>query len=284
MIRLLVLSAVFVCVLGCNKPNSAISNVSSADPRREHGDARPIEVKPSTEVIEDQARQKLANAQSLVLQWEAEERARFGNVSADNGSLELLHIDQFSPVVPWFIQNRSFQYGRASVQFDLRRAAYFAGVLQGLSTLYVGDLSASDGSTPSDAAGLRHPQGAHIDGFSADVAYPGIVEGSGVDYRQTTWILYSLFESTGVATIITAFREEILTIARELFNNNLIEEQALARFEIDVWQDSTLNHDSHFHINTTTRDGLLSSPSNSYYRCFTVFRGSYGTVWSRTSC
>jgi len=159
----------------------------------------------------------------------------------------------------------------------------------GMMSLRVGDMSASNGGTPTDSAGLRHPSGAHINGHFADLSYIGLSGNppstvSDLDVEGTAWVVHSLLESTAVVSILTAYKAVLVLKAREWHEADLISYEALTRFENDLWQDASLNHTGHMHVNTYTRDGLLTSPRNSYYRCFQATNGSWGTQWSPVSC
>jgi hypothetical protein len=259
------------------------------------GSSTEVERAPALDVPE-----RLAATSQRLGAWEAEERIRLVGLAGgraddtpvESGRLFQLPLDASSPLQLWHVDNRSHQYGRLTILFDVRRAALFASWMKaGRPPVLAADLSDSDGSTPSDAVGLRHPSGAHILGYSSDLSYIGLsTEVSppsrieDIDVDATTWLIYGLLQSTSVESILTAYRDAFVGKAQEWYDAGWISFEAITRFKNDLWQDSTLNHTGHLHVNTGQRDGLFASPRNDYYRCYRATTGSYGTIWSKASC
>lgn len=218
--------------------------------------------------------------------WDRAERARWGSPTTEDGALHALPLDGMAPVRT-AAEIRPYQYARRTVLFDVRRAAQFLKLIRpDLPPFLVGDMSMSDGSTPVDAWGLRHPAGAHVGGVSADLSYPGRTTAmpaslAELDIEAAAWMMYSLLQSPAIESVYTGYKEPLLAKAIEWRGVGLIGDEALTRFRNDLWQDTSLNHGSHLHINTASRPGLLLDPRNDFYRCFDATSGAYGTIWSR---
>jgi len=224
------------------------------------------------------------DADLKLYEWDSNERQRLSTYSLNLSGLMLLPVDALSPLTIWNESNRTHQYGQKATIFEIRRAAYFTALMAAdCSAVRAADISDSNGATPSDAAGLRHPVGAHLNGYSADLSYACFEKSSG-DYRGLAWTFYSLLESAYVASILTAYKSEALALITDWYNKGIVEYEAVVRFTNDLWQDTTLNHDYHMHVNSTTREGLFTDPSNSYYRCYSAQVTSVGTIWKRISC
>ncbi|MBC7693195.1 MAG: hypothetical protein H7222_15630 [Methylotenera sp.] len=236
-------------------------------------------------------------AQSFIAKWDDRERA----LNRSSGVLTLLPLDSNSPLIAWYPESREHQYGRRSILFDLRRAASFLAFMRpDLPALRAGDLSDSDGSTPSDRLGLRHPRGTHVQGYFADVSYPGFAQDPAthpeltpasldrVDLEGTAWVLYSLFESDSVETILTAYRAPLLALITEEYERGVVPYEGVARFQNNLMQDDSLNHGGHLHINTAEKSGLSGSPQGDVYRCRHAYpdhsQGVPTTVWLTHPC
>ena len=245
-------------------------------------------------------------ARSSIAKWDDQERAlsRSSGSSSlveSSDSLTLLPLDSNSPLIAWYPESRRHQYGRRSIQFDLRRAASFLAFMRpDLPALRAGDLSDSDGSTPSDRLGLRHPSGTHVHGYFADVSYPGFAQDPAahpeltpasldrVDLEGTAWVLYSLFESDSVETVLTAYRAPLLALITKEYEQGVVPYEVVARFQNNLMQDDSLNHGGHLHINTAEKSGLRGSPQGDVYQCHRAYSDHSQsvpmTVWSRHPC
>ncbi|OFZ19694.1 MAG: hypothetical protein A2X94_16700 [Bdellovibrionales bacterium GWB1_55_8] len=224
-----------------------------------------------------------------ILSWDVAERLRLGAVAPN--ALVLFPFDSNSPVLGWYPENRIYQYGQKFLVFDVRRAAtYLELVYPAAAAPLLGDLSQQDGATPADAAGLRHPAGSHVSGLSVDLSYLGRdgirapVTLEDLDVDANAWFLYALFESASVGTIITAYKDAFVSRAEDWYAAGLISFEALIRFRNDLWQDATLNHWGHMHVNSSNRAGIYSDTSQSLYRCYRATSGSYGVIWARVGC
>lgn len=269
----------------------------SADPTTHSSEfpSAPVpEPTPTETVIRDQPdplRAARIRTESEIRSWESSERGRLGSPVSDSGALIHLPLDGTSPLQAWYAESRNYQYGRKTLIFEVRRAAQFASQMRSTApSLRAGDMSMPSGATPQDRAGLRHPSGSHVNGFFIDLSYLGnganptphaLAE---IDVEATSWVIYSLLESLAVESILTAYRDAFVAQAENWYQRGVVGFEVLARFRNALWQDASLNHTGHMHVNTATRPGLLLGTRNSYYRCRRAQTVGNATSWVEIAC
>jgi hypothetical protein len=142
-----------------------------------------------------------------------------------------------------------------------------------------------DGSTPSIQMGgaktLLHPAGSHENGKDIDISYlkrTGLGEESGtsgMDMEKNFWFMYSILQSTSVDLVITAYKDDYVAIARDLYQRGIISDLAVGRFNSLV-DDSSLNHDKHMHVTVTNMANRYVSrkfkPADDVYNCYLSLR------------
>jgi hypothetical protein len=251
--------------------------------------APPLDSSADASASSSALKQRLQSATADMQSWDQAERARLGNPSSEDGTLIQLPLNSESPLAVPSATERTYQYAKRTVVFDSRRAAKFLALMRpDLAPLQCWDMSMADGSTPSDSQGLRHPAGAHVGGISADLSYAGSgltppANAAQVDMEGTAWIMYSLLQSPNIESIYTAYKAPLVAQAEAWYSAGIIRFETLTRFRNDLWQDTSLNHGTHLHINTASRPGLLLTPANDFYRCYHATVGSFGTIWSLVS-
>lgn len=149
--------------------------------------------------------------------------------------------------------NRDYHYGRYDLIFSLRKVSYFLNQLYNDSNpLQVGDISRQDGETPytiwHGERQYRHPNGSHKMGHDVDIIYFRNQDNS-LDLERNFWLFYSLLSQPNVELIITAYRAEMINLARIAYQKGLINSIGLGRFQSPILQQNDdLNHDGHLHV------------------------------------
>ncbi len=176
--------------------------------------------------------------------------------------------------------NRTRQYANADVQYLLTSASVFMGSL-GYGLISVADVSAQDGKTPSirGSSGnllYLHPEGSHTAGKDADLAYYWRSKGE-LDLEANFWLLYAVLRYSGVDLVLTAYTDQLRSMAREAFQAHLINEVAWARFDSNRLQLNTdYNHDQHLHLSILNTDNRGESRrfklSDNAYCCYVKLR------------
>lgn len=192
----------------------------------------------------------------------------------------------FSEASAYSIPN---QYASSDLIYVLHQTGIFMTKLfPERAPIKLADMSNGRGETPSINSGsgiiYRHPPGSHIKGQDVDIPYLYKDNGS-IDWESNFWLAYSLLESTGTDMFITAYKNEFIAIARQVYEAGLINHIALARFDsARVTQDSGLGHDDHFHVSVRNGDdngvsrkfSLADSVFNCYLKLKPAGRGAGG--------